>query len=366
MVYKFFLTIAFAALALIPPISALDLQSSTWIWTNEVSGGEAPAGNRAFRKDFVAPLGKTPVQADILLTVDNIFTFYVNGIEAGSGRGYNIGHLFCVAMSPCLNVFAVNATNEGPGSSPAGLVAAIQITYSDGTTTNIVTDTTWLYSTTVPSGFEQLSFDDSSWKPAIGEGAFGISPWGPTAQVIDAPTLSIANASWIWTNEVVGGNAPSGNRAFRRTYTPPPGQTPTSATIIISADDAYSLYVNGVLVGSGNSWGTAQTYSIGLAPAANYVFAVFAQNQGTTPNPAGLIAAIQINIAQCDCAAPVLFVTDGEWTSNTGTPAGFQLPGFDDSTWPAATIEGPFGISPWGNISVGGPGAANPIPGAPN
>ncbi|KAJ7611645.1 hypothetical protein FB45DRAFT_940574 [Roridomyces roridus] len=61
-----------------------------------------------------------------------------------------------------------------------------------------------------------------------------------------------------------------------------------------------------------------------------------------------------------------MFVTDGGWKSNTGTPAGFQLPGYDDSTWPAATVEGVFGIAPWGNdVAVGGPGPATPISGAP-
>ncbi|KAJ7611595.1 lectin [Roridomyces roridus] len=365
MVRKLFVTLAFAALSVFPRISALDFDASTWIWTNEVSGGNAPVGSRAFRKDFVAPLGKTPVQADIIMTADNSFTLYVNGISVGGGGDLHFAERFCVPLCSCLNVFAVTATNGATTPNPAGLLAAIQITYSDGTTSTIVSDTTWRYSISVPSGYEQLTFDDNSWPPAIAEGAYGVSPWGQITIPSNPPVLSLSNADWIWTSEVSGGNAPIGNRAFRRTYTPPPGQTPTSATVIIVADNAYTLYVNGILIGSGTDFHTAQTYTISLAPANETVFAVFAQNADVVPNPAGLLAAIEINTANCNCTAGVMFVTDGGWKSNTGTPAGFQLPGYDDSTWPAATVEGAFGIAPWGKVAVGGAGPATPIGGAP-
>ncbi|KAJ7460971.1 lectin [Mycena galericulata] len=357
--------LAFVALDLVPRAAALDFSASTWIWTDEVSGGNAPVGARAFRKDFVAPLGKTPVQADIILTADNSLTLYVNGIEVGTGGDYRFAERFCVPLCSCLNVFAVTAVNGATTPNPAGLIAAIQITYSDGTTSNIVTDTTWRYSISVPNGYEQLSFDDSSWSPAIGEGAYGVSPWGQIAIPSSPPVLSFTDAEWIWTNEVVNGVAPPGFRAFRRTYTPPPGQTPTSATIIITTDNAYTLYVNGVLVGSGNNFPVAQTYTVALAPAPEVVFAVYAENTLTVENPAGLLAAIEINTAECNCTAGVMFVTDGSWKSNTGTPAGFQLPGYDDSTWPAATVEGPYGMAPWGTITVSpSAGPATGLPGA--
>ncbi|KAJ7611599.1 hypothetical protein FB45DRAFT_940389 [Roridomyces roridus] len=364
MVRKLFLTLAFAALSVFPHVSALDFGASTWIWTNELSGGNAPVGSRAFRKDFVAPVGKTPVQADIIMTVDNTFTLYVNGIPVGGGDYFPLAQRFCVPLSPRLNVFAVTATNVGTTVNPAGLLAAVQITYSDGTTSTIVSDTTWLYSTSVPSGYEQLTFDDNSWSPAIPEGAYGVGPWGQISIPSSPAALSLSNANWIWTSEVsASGNAPAGNRAFRRTYTPPPGQTPTSATVIIVADNAYTLYVNGILIGSGTNFHTAQTYNItlGPVPAKEIVFAVLAQNQAGAATPAGLLAAIAINTANCNCAAGVMFVTDGGWKSNTGTPTGFQLPGYNDSTWPAATVEGTFGVAPWGNVAVGGAGPATPL-----
>ncbi|KAJ7221737.1 lectin [Mycena pura] len=341
-----------AFIALIARAAALDFASSTWIWTNEVSGGVAPVGARAFRKTFTPPLGKTPVQADVIMTVDNGFTLYVNGGQVGTGGDYRFAERFCVALRPCLNVFAVTATNAATTPNPAGLLATIQITYSDGTTSTIVSDSTWRFSVTVPNGYEQLSFDDSSWKAAIPEGAYGVSPWGQIAIPSTPPVLSLTNSAWIWTNEVANGVAPPGSRAFRRTYTPATGQVATTATIIIVADNGYTLYVNGAKIGSGTDFHVAQTYTVNLSPAPNVVFAVSATNADVVKNPAGLLVAIEINTAECNCTSGAFITTDAGWKSNTGVPAGFELPGFDDSSWSAATVEGPYGMAPWGNVTA--------------
>lgn len=312
-----------------------------------------PVGARAFRKDFVAPEGKTPVSADIIMTVDNGFTLYVNGAEVGTSGDYRFAERFCVSLKPCLNVFAVNAVNAATVPNPAGLLAAIEITYDDGTTDTIVSDTTWRADTTVPAGFEQLTYDDNSWPAASFVGNYGVAPWGSISIPSDPPVLSLTDANWIWTNEVVNGNAPVGPRAFRRTYVPPNGQTPASATIIITADNEYSLYVNSVLVGSGNDFQIAQRYVVDLLPAPNVVFAVYAVNDLTTPNPAGVIFSAEINmVSECNCTSGAYIISDGAWKSNTATPIGFQLAGYDDSSWPAATVEAPYGSAPWGDVTV--------------
>ncbi|KAJ7491157.1 lectin [Mycena latifolia] len=358
-------TLRLANGTVVPRAAALGFSASQWIWTNDVSASVAPTGARAFRKDFVAPQGKTPVQAEIIMVADDSFTLFVNGAEVGAGGDFTVSERFCVPLQPCLNVFAVTAVNGGTVPNFAGLLAAIQITYSDGTTSTIVSDTTWHASLQVPAGYQQPSFDDNSWTPAVAEGAYGIGPWGQIPVPSPPPVLSLTTANWIWTNEVVNGNAPPAARAFRRTYTPPTGQTAASAKIIIIADDEYSLYINGVLVGSGTDFSVAQTYTVNLSPAPSLVFAVYAVNAGDGNNPAGLLAAIQITLTD-SCTSGLTFVTDGSWKSNTGTPVGFQLPGFDDSSWPAATVEGPYGMAPWGNVTIASSsGPATALPGAP-
>ncbi|KAJ7771613.1 lectin [Mycena metata] len=300
-------------------------RTSKWIWTNEVTqpGGDAPIGARAFRKDFTPPLGKTPAQADIIMTVDNGLTLYVNGGQVGTGGDFRFAEHFCVALRPCLNVFAVTGLNAGvplaclPPSKSHTPTAPPPLSFP------------------TPLGAIPLR-----WTPAIAQGAYGVAPWGQITIPSTTPVLSLTAANWIWTSEVVNGNAPAGARYFRRTYYPPTGQTVTSATVIIVADDAYSLTVNGVPVGSGTDFHIAQTYTVNLAPAPYVVFAVVATNGGTVNNPAGLLVAVEI-MSQCNCISGAYFISDGSWKFNTGTSVGFELPGFDDSKWPAAVIEGP-------------------------
>ncbi|KAF7305158.1 hypothetical protein MKEN_01231000 [Mycena kentingensis (nom. inval.)] len=329
---------------------ALDFSASSWIWTNEVSAGgaSAPVGARAFRKTFTPPRNKTPVLANIIIDADNSLTLFVNGGQIGTGDDFRFAELFCVALRPCQNVFAVTATN---GGGPAGLIATIQVVYSDGTTSTLVTDTTWRYALGVPANYQQLTIDDNAWPAAIAQGKVPMAPWGQPTIPTTPPTLTLTKSSWIWTNEVSGGNAPPGSRAFRRTYVPPTGTTPSSARIAIAADNAYSLWVNGVFVGSGSSFSVADTYTVPLSSAvgASVVFAVQATNTLTVVNPAGLIAAIEIFSAECNCTSGAFITTDGSWKYSVGVPSGFQDPGFNDASWPAAIIEAPYGAAPWGN-----------------
>ncbi|KAF7325324.1 Carbohydrate-binding module family 67 protein [Mycena venus] len=103
----------------------------------------------------------------------------------------------------------------------------------------------------------------------------------------------------------------------------------------------------------GNNFQVAQKYTVTLSPAPSVVFAVYAVNTLTVNNPAGLLAAIEINSSgECNCTSGSYLITDGSWKSNTGTPIGFQLPGFDDSSWPAATTEGAYGVAPWNTVTV--------------
>ncbi|KAF7323163.1 hypothetical protein HMN09_00096700 [Mycena chlorophos] len=334
--------------------NALDFSQSSWIWTNEVTtpGGTAPVGSRAFRKTFTPPLGKTPATANIIITVDNGYTLYVNGAEVGVGADFHDAEQYCVALDSCLNVFAVTGVNAG---GPAALLVAIEVLYTDGTTSTLVSDTTWRYDVAVPTGYEQLSYDDNSWTPAISQGAYGIAPWDTIAIPSNPPVLSLTNSFWIWTDEVSGGNAPPGSRAFRRTYTPPIGSTPTLAKVVIAADNEYTLYIGGVLIGSGTTFSTAQTYLVPLTSQLNenVVLAVEATNTLTTANPAGLIAAVEIISMDitCGCNSSALFETDARWVYDTSVPAGFEQPAFDDSAWPAAVTEVAYGGAPWNTVS---------------
>ncbi|KAF7305159.1 hypothetical protein MKEN_01231100 [Mycena kentingensis (nom. inval.)] len=354
--------LALLASSIVGYAAALDFVQSSWIWTNEVKtpGGDAPIGARAFRKSFTPPLGKNPVMANIILTVDNGFTLYVNGGQVGTGADFRFAERFCVALRPCLNVISVTGTNAG---GPAALLAAIEVVYDDGTTTPLVSDATWRYSLTVPNGYPSLSFDDNAWPLAIPQGKMPMGPWGAISVPSDPASLILTKSSWIWTNEVAGpgGNAPVGQRAFRRVYVPPTGTTPTKAKIIIACDNEYVLWVNGIRVGAGSSFTKADTYSIdinrGIIPSKNSKDVVFAVAATNTAGPAACIAAVEITSAECNCTSGAFLATDGSWkfypvpAGGLPVPIGFQSQDYDDSAWKGVTVQGPYGMPPWGNTA---------------
>ncbi|KDR71213.1 hypothetical protein GALMADRAFT_143925 [Galerina marginata CBS 339.88] len=363
---KVFLAFCFGFCA--TQVLALDFANSKWIWTKEVNAaGVAPAGSRAFRRDFYSPQGKTALSANIIIAADNGYTLYVNGAQIGSGHSFKAADAYCIRLAPECNVFAVNATNDLTVPNPAGLLATIQIKYTDGFTETIVTDPSWHAFTSVPAGFQNQAFDDSAWPPATVEANFGAAPWGAVSIPPSASStpLSLADANWIWTNEIKNGVAPIGARAFRKTIVLPAGQAATSADIVIGTDDQFTLYVQGKIVGSGVTWSTIHRFAVDIQPAATEIdIAVYASNGG---GAAGVIAVVDLTMEDCDCGSVMSFVTDGTWKYNTALPVGFQAPGFDDSKWPAAIVEGKYGMAPWGKLAI--PAAVSPttpaISGAP-
>ncbi|KAJ7459291.1 hypothetical protein FB451DRAFT_1272442 [Mycena latifolia] len=332
---------------------ALSFASADWIWTSTATANSFVA----LRKDFTPPLGKALIAAEILIDAENMFTLYVNGDLVGSAAyRINFAYRFCVDLLPSFNVFAVNASTV---TTKGALAASILLTYSDGTTDTIVTDSTWRVNKGLPVGFEQLSFDDTAWPGATVTGAVGA---GPEFIPSDPPVVNLEHTEWVWTDVVpASGKVPAGQRAFRRTFTPAPGQVPSSATIIITADNQYTLYVNGVTVGSGTNLKVAQRYTVVFAtPASEVVLAVLATNNAASP--AGVLMAMEINMqptGRTNCTAGAYVLTDARlaaevWKSPKGAiPAGFEQPGFDDSAWPIVVSEEVYSVGPtWGTVTI--------------
>ncbi|KAF8150872.1 bacterial alpha-L-rhamnosidase-domain-containing protein [Crassisporium funariophilum] len=164
--------------------STLSFADSTWIWSSETSPPSAPALPRAFRRTFVAPSGKTLKSAMILITVDDGFRLYVNGDLISSPietDDWQSAQKFTTDLSGTSALFAVWGNNladvNSGGPSPAGLLIIIQVTYTDGSTEVILSDTSWKVNKDVPDGFELPSTDDSSWSFATPLGKYGVSPW---------------------------------------------------------------------------------------------------------------------------------------------------------------------------------------------
>ena len=307
-----------------------------------------------FRCSFAAPLGKTPASANIIIAADN-YALHVNGELIGNGYNYRESQGYCVKLETGYNnVFAVAVQNQGTVPIPAALIA-ISVAYTDGTSTDIVSDASWRANSDT-AGFESVGFDDSAWPFAVVLGNANSPPWSVPSFPPSGSTLSLANSYWIWNNQVPANSptsvAPVGTFAFRKTYKVSGGLLVQSGTIIIDTDNQYILYINGNKIGSATDWRQAERWTFTLpSPASDIELAIHATN---TDGPAGFIVAVAFNYY--DCPGSFVKVTDGTpdgtWKFSLAQPlpAGFEQPGYDDSSWSSTIVEGAYGVLPWGSV----------------
>ena len=212
---------------LIGPTNSLSLTGDNWIW---YPGGNptqsAPVGTSYFRKTIPVRSDATLTGATLVLAADNSYTAYVNGTEVGQGNDYTVATPYQVAseLAPGSNVIAIAAINGGTTPNPAGLIGEIILNYSDGSSSNILMDATWLAANTLQANWQLPSFNDSSWTNALVLGSFGISPWGTGVSV--SSSLPI----------------------FRREFTV--GSGLQRALICICGLGQYELTANGAKVGN--------------------------------------------------------------------------------------------------------------------
>ncbi|MHB1431783.1 MAG: family 78 glycoside hydrolase catalytic domain [Streptosporangiaceae bacterium] len=266
----------------------------------------------------------------------------------------------------------------------------LKVWYTNGQSAQVVSDGTWKVSTgpvtadtpaaqstdarLAKPGWRTVGYNDSGWPSASvvsGPDAVLRSSLIPPVQVtgtikpvkvtslpgVTVPVPSYAGtpaANWIWNTANSGSSAAVGTIYLRKKFTTPSGVT--QAVLRVNADNSNITYVNGTQVASGNNWQTSQIVDItkDLNPAGQpNVIAVAATNVGSSANPAGAIAAIQIQGSN-----PETIVTDTTWKawpSSTANPPVSSTPpasnwntvGYDDSAWEHAFSAGAYGVSPW-------------------
>jgi alpha-L-rhamnosidase len=177
------------------------------------------------------------------------------------------------------------------------------------------------------------------------------------AQASSTPP-SFDGASWIWYPEgAPADSAPAGTRYFRRAVDLPAGSPITAAEFELTADDSFTVYVNGQQVAASprvaDSWRTATVVDISTAlrPGRNVIAA---EATNALPGPAGFLGKLRVEGASVD------LVTDGAWKSADTAATGWQQPGFDDSAWPQALVGAAYGAGPWGS-SVATPPPPEPL-----
>lgn len=158
----------------------------------------------------------------------------------------------------------------------------------------------------------------------------------------------IKSAKWIWLYKDAAQAAPCESVYFRRIVNVE--QDIASASILVTADNSFKLWVNAEIAGSGTNF--SQFYEVdlnGRLRKGKNVIAVEAMNDGTSPNPAGMVAVLRIKYSD---GSEESITTDEEWKSTNASGADWTKANFDDSTWKRAVIAANFGEVPWGQVGL--------------
>src|SRR6266511_1813001 len=155
---------------------------------------------------------------------------------------------------------------------------------------------------------------------------------------------------WVWFDEGdPASEAPAETRFFRRVFTinRPVQKVVDEADLDITADNAFTVWVNGVKVGSGDQWQRVYRFDIRrLMRHGPNVIAVEAKNEG---GPAGLLVKLgYVPNGQTKLS----LVSDREWKASKAAAKGWLDLDFDDKGWSPVKVLGAYGkVGAWRDLT---------------
>lgn len=145
---------------------------------------------------------------------------------------------------------------------------------------------------------------------------------------------------WIWSQGEAHQHAPRETVWFRLDFDLP--ARPDEAEVLLTADNAFKLYVNGHLVAEGNNWKMPVRRDVaGALQAGRNSLAVEATN--TAPSPAGLYLE---GVTRAG-GREVVLSTGEHWRWSGEAQPGWHTLAFDASPWAPAAVLGERDMAPW-------------------
>ncbi|MGB9876466.1 MAG: alpha-L-rhamnosidase N-terminal domain-containing protein [bacterium] len=156
------------------------------------------------------------------------------------------------------------------------------------------------------------------------------------------PPPSDWRAYWVWYPEANSKGEQNVTFFFRKRFHLP--EEVKSARVWITADDAYTLYINGKLIGSDGRWEEAERYDVAkILRKGENIIAVEAYNGG---GPGGLLCELEVELKS---GKKLWIVSDKSWKVERERKEGWMNMDFDDEGW---TKVEELGMPPagWGEI----------------
>ncbi len=161
---------------------ASPLKDAAWIWYPDGNPAvDAPAETRFFRKSFDVPNREQVARASLRISADDAFIVFLNGEKIGNGEDWRAPGQFNEAarlIKTGANELSVTAVNKpASGANPAGLIASLDIEFTDGSVLRFKSDSSWLCS---------KSESAAAWTNALVAASYGQGPWGDMDGASDA------------------------------------------------------------------------------------------------------------------------------------------------------------------------------------
>ena len=180
-----------------------------------------------------------------------------------------------------------------------------------------------------------LCFASIAPAPALARQA-GSQEIAPEAESSNSATNGLGY--WIWAARTYDRQT----CLLWRSFEIPSSATVTQASLTMTADNEYTLFLDGRNVGRGAEWRHLGRYDLTqLMSPGKHVLAVEAYNVDAE---AGMLLGLQVNLAD----RRVLQVkSDASWKIVPKEVRGWRTLTRALDSWPAATIIGPIGTKPW-------------------
>jgi signal transduction histidine kinase len=144
--------------------------------------------------------------------------------------------------------------------------------------------------------------------------------------------------SWIWDTNTFDGQT----CYFWKTFDIPPNKRVRNATLIMSVDNEYTLFLDGRLIGRADEWREYWEYDVTLLMTpGRHVLAVNAYNSYAA---AGMIFGLHVALEDGDA---IEIQSDPSWKVVPQGTRHWEIRKTAPSTWRPATIVGELGQSPW-------------------
>jgi hypothetical protein len=169
-----------------------------------------------------------------------------------------------------------------------------------------------------------------------------------------ANSTGAVNSRWIWTEKGANKKTAAGTAYFRKTFDVP--VEPAIGRVVITCDNAFTLYVNGKKAASSKDYSAPVGADIQkfLVAGKNTLAVSGVNDEGRKgekdadqSNPAGLFVYVLAKTKVGEKEESYQFGSDASWRFSTNKVSGWEEAGFDDSTWSAAVDLGEANLSPW-------------------